>query len=483
MSTNPQLNPIKLTSGAKIASVTALDRIMWEFMHGRPECCIRAMMQFDRPLSDDILVNALKQLITLTPILSTQPRFRFWRGYWEFLNPNDISGLVSRMKVSSDEEEQKRLAYGVMAKPVDTSKPPYFRVTSVDGPCGSILILQTHHTIVDAGGAIRMFELFAKCYREIEKNPEWEAKTSLCMNRGYGQMMRQLKWWRFPLAPLAFVGLIFKILWRRVVCCSPIALVIIGDQADTTKLVDTPEPCAAITSIAPETMEKIWNWAKANGAKINDLIMAAQVSTIYQWNHVRGQGCMGVRSPYTVNLRHKWGEPEGTFANMSSFNVLHVDRPVTPGIALANLKPQLNRAKRSKYMKDIAFAMFLSVLPMSLIERIAIRVKRRVQSQARDSQLVANIGVIPESVGNYGSMRASSYVSGGPNIGGQSVLLSFASYRGTMTINMGYNSHHMNPETAQAYLECLRENFVKFGDDLYQPLPSYTRTDWVKHIG
>ena len=208
MSADFHYRSIGLIPGAKIASVTAVDRIMWEFMHGRPECCIRAMMHFDGPLSDDILMKALKQLIILTPILSAQPRFRFWRGYWEFVDPEDTARLVSRITAST-KEEQKRLADGVMANPADTTKPPYFRVTSVDGPDGSILFLQTHHTIVDAGGAIRMFELFAECYREIEKNPEWEAKTPLCMNRSYGQMMRQLRWWRFFLAPLVLSGSVY----------------------------------------------------------------------------------------------------------------------------------------------------------------------------------------------------------------------------------------------------------------------------------
>ncbi|MBE9573066.1 MAG: hypothetical protein IMF11_20765, partial [Proteobacteria bacterium] len=155
-------------------------------------------------------------------------------------------------------------------------------------------------------------------------------------------------------------------------------------------------------------------------------------------------------------------EPDGTYANMSSVETVEesVDKLLDVRTALQSLKPKLDEAKQTLGFGYFWWLLFLAPIPECLIRLIGRRLRKSLIETQNKSHAITNVGVIPENAGDFGHAHVLSYsilppVSPRPN-----VFFVMHSFKGALTVNMSFSSKHMKPDTAKAFLEKWRQQFM-----------------------
>ncbi|MFH2012603.1 MAG: condensation domain-containing protein [Pseudomonadota bacterium] len=445
-------------SNTFVAKESTIDRVIHHWMHKQPACCLWGIIGLDEPLSDEIIEKTLEILIDRVPIISARLKKGLWSGYWEFVEPGDIKTLMTK-KRASDAKEADRLLNEVIRNSIDADNPPVIRVTSIDLPDDHFFVLQVHHTVMDGEGAKQLFNLFAKIYRELENDPEWLPDNFPVMDRSWFQIAKYLKWHRFLIAPFIafkeFVIIIYILLNLR-----KIASVIIGDFPEKNKGFVPENPQMETFVINKNEMETINFRLNREGAKVNDLIMAALMTTVNAWNSACGKRFSRVLSGYTVDLRRWWGQPEGKYANMSAVCIALANTEDLADVhkAIKTLKPKFDKAKKEFGLKELWDVLSLKIQP-EVISRIAAFFVNRL---VKITHALTNIGIIPESAGNFGRIKARSYSMVAPFFPRPNLFFTATSYKDDLTVHCNFNGTHMRAETARNLMGQFKDNMLEF---------------------
>ncbi len=440
-----------------VVKEAAIDRPVHHWMHKQPACCVWGVAELDSPLSDEIIEKALVILINTVPILSARLKKGWWRGYWEFVEPGDMKSLITRKRLS-DNKRGKRLLKGVIRNPIDADKPPLIRITSIDLPGEHFFILQVHHTVMDGEGAKQVFNLFAEIYRELERDPQWLPHNYPAMDRDWLQIAKHLNWRTFLMVPfIAFkelVALVYILLLRRT------ASVITGDFPGKNKALYPEDPQTETFLIKETEIKSIKKNLQEHGATLNDLIMSALMTTINTWNSDRGERFSHVFSCYTADLRTWWGPPKGTFTNMSIICTAFAGTEYLSDVrkALKALKPKFDKAKREFGLKEIWDLLILRVQP-ELISRIAGFLILRL---AKKAHALTNIGIIPESTGDFGRVSAKSYSVIAPFFPSPNLIFTVTSFKNDLTVHCNFDGTHIKSETARDFIGRFKDNMLEF---------------------
>ena len=443
---------------AFITKEAVIDRLIHHWMYKQPTSCLWGIIGLNEPLSDEIIENALKILINTVPILSAGLKTRLWHGHWEFVEPGNIKTLITR-KTVSDREEANRLLKEIIRNPIAADNPPLIRITSIDLTDDHYLILQVHHYVMDGEGSKQLFALFAEIYRELEKDPRWQPTTCPVMNRSWFQMAKHLKWHRLVMVPvIAFKELLAVI--SALLKLNTSAAVIIGDFSENNKSFVPENPLIETFLIDDHEIDLIKARLKKEGAKVNDIIMAALMTTVNTWNLACGETFSYVLSIYTINVRRWLGQPEGSFANMSAIYpvVANSDDLVDVHKAIKILKNKFDKSKKNFGLKELWDILSLKIQPELMTKILSFLIVRAVKK----TQTLTNIGIIPESAGNFGRLKAKSYSLIAHPMPSPNLLFTASSYKNNLTVHCNFNETHMKPETAKNFMRQFRDNLLAF---------------------
>ncbi len=439
-----------------VAKETLLDSAIYCWMHDQQEACLWGIITLDAPLSDDIIEKVLAISIECVPIISSRLKRGLWGGKWLFVDPGDLRRLIAR-HTASNKKEAEQLLKEVIRNQIDTDDPPLVRVTSIDTSDEHYLVLQVHHIVMDGEGSKKYFELFAKIYRELEKDPEWRPAYISAMNRSWFQLTKFLKWRYYPLIPVAAFKdflMVLKLLFRL----KNTASIIMGDRPGHTDSIYPENPLFETIGIKGDELDKIKKNNKGINATINDFIMAALMTTVNDWNAAQGQSFSYVATGYTANLRRWWGWPKGIFANMSVICMVMAGKEelVDAHRALRTLKPKFDNAKKEFGLKELFDHVILFIQPEIAGRLVAYAIVRLVKY----THALTNIGIIPDHAGDFGTSKATSYSLLAPPMPSPNIIFTASGFKNSVTIHMNYNPGHMNPETAGAFLRQFKKNLL-----------------------
>ena len=443
---------------AFIAREAVIDRFVHRWIYKQPTACLWGIIGLDEPLSDQLIEKAVKILITIVPILSARLKKGLWCGHWEFVKPGNIKALISRKK-AFDQKDADLLLKEIIKNPIDPENPPSIRITSIDLPDDHYLILQVHHIIMDGEGSKELFDLFAEIYRKLEKDPQWQPDNFPVMDRSWFQIAKHLKWYKFLIAPIiAFKE--FGLVIHTILKLRKTASVIIGDFPDKSKNTIPEDPKVETFVVHDHEIDLIKARLKKEGAKVNDLIMAALMTTVNAWNSTHGETFSYVLSGYTVNLRRWWGRPTGTFANMSTicFVISETENLIDVHKAIKALKPKFDKAKKEFGLKELWDLLILKIQP-ELISRIFSFL---FVSVIKKTHAMTNIGIIPESAGDFGRIKATSYSLIAPPLPGPHLLYTATSYKDNLTIHCNFDGIHIKQKTVKNLMHQFKNNILEF---------------------
>lgn len=430
----------------KLPRTNATDCIVWAITKDRPNFCGWNIFEIDEPLCDDRITKSLEHLIRLIPVLIAKPRFGLWRGHWEFRDQVDIRRLATRVTAKTAEETTS-LINEILNIPIYLDKDPYIKLISIDGPGKHYFVVEIHHFVMDGEGFIHLLEQFASCYRKIQEEPDWRSEEPLETERSLWQIGAQLKWRQFLVG--ARQSRQHKKKMKPQAACG----VISGDFQGVSDTVEKPR--FESLRIDPISFAKVRAVIRRErkGYTVNDVLMATTMSTVCQWNRERGE-YRNVRTGFGVNLR-QWGKPKGTFANMSTVEMLEesAEKLLDVRIALQSLKPKLAEAKRTLGLKHFWMLLLLAPVPEYLLLRMGPLFRKAHRELQSKSHGMTNIGVMPQRAGDFGHAQALSCSIVAPVSPRPNVILTITIFKSALTVNMSYSGKHMKTETAKAFLE------------------------------
>ncbi len=456
----------RMKTNSRITKATHIDRGIYHWMQDQGTACIWGIAEITDALEYDRIKKSFQILIKMVPLLGSRLKLRPWGGGWESVDSGNLDRCIIRKNVDTKQQANDVLK-DIFKVAINMDRPPYFRIITIDCETAHYLVFQVHHVIVDGEGAKQLFNLFANIYRELQRNPDWQPKGKLDMNRSWRQFLQYLKWHQFIRAPFESVketiGLTGLLMGRK-----KTSGVIKGDTAGKTDSLFPTAPFFETIEIDNATLACMKNVHFQSKVKVNDMIMAGLMTTINQWNRLRCKKHSYLATIYTANLRRWWGQPSGIFANMSVIRFVRIktEDAKTVHQTMEAVKRKIDKAKKVFGIKEIWELFSMAMQP----EIIARGVGKLILRLCKEGHGLTNIGIIPESAGDFGHVKATAYSLLAPPLASPCVIFTASSYRNHLTVHGNFNTIHFKVETAKKFMEKFRLNLMELTNPCAVPI-------------
>jgi NRPS condensation-like uncharacterized protein len=331
-------------------------------------------------LDEEAVRGAVRAVLDAEPGLrARQSATSRWHSgfYWEYSEAPDLDPVLTATFADEGELERLRSALVSQSPPLRVSPPLRFLIAS--GPGGDALILNAHHSLVDGLSCLRLLRRVADKYSALVGSPTRspvEAPTQAAGDSGSSPMHR-----RSGEPP------------RRTSGLGPIA-----------KIAREPEPGARATRRGYGVRQLTWDgltdvaWLRPAGISVNDVLIAALMITIGDWNVSHGRSGPGlIRITMPVGDRAQAGS-DGLWANTS--RLTSVTARVAPGVAVLDLLGDV--AAQTTYAKEhqgpqvdfFSAALARAPIPVAIKDRVLRTALTLGGSFLCDTCLVSNLGVV-----------------------------------------------------------------------------------------
>lgn len=444
-----------MKKGDFVSRISFLDRLIYSWMHSYPLCCIWGVLELSGPPDNELLIKSAGLVIEAVPALNSRMDNGVLSKKWIYCGDFNPAALVSRLE-AEDSRDAETLLNRILKNPIPVDDPPLFRVVSINSPEKNFLVLQVHHYVMDGKGAKTMFALFADTYRNLSADPGYRPER-LNSDRSWMQFIKHVNPVKRLLAPLfnmkEFAGFIYFFLTYK-----KYVNVITGDRKSAPRSNEPADPCFAALYINDRELDLIRGENIKKGVKLNDRIMAALMVTLKKWNDPEGRKYSGVNSCYTADIRRWWGEPEGTFSNMSIVRMLSIPSGCLDNMedALACVKRKMDRAKREFGLAELWYMVLMGINPVFFSEVVCRFLKKFILR----INVLTNIGIIEDNAGNFGKIRALKYSLIAPPFAAPNILFTATGYRNSLTINCNFEPSYMSRHTCERLIERFRKNLL-----------------------
>lgn len=337
---------------------------------------------------------------SVSAVLASQPRImarrrpaRWRRGYhWEFPVPLGTEPVLLADYAGQEDLDRQRDAFLSCSPSLDAAPPLRFLLAS--GPDGDHLILNAHHAAFDGLSCLRLMREVASRYGSLLSSgqappsapaaplpapaPEATSRGSRSANP--------------PLNP----G------WRHGTAKGSAGEMPAGGVRGLTRSARVA-PGSAAGARLPGYGAHLVTWdgltvidsLRRDGVSVNDLLIAALMMTISEWNRARGGGDL-IKITMPVGDKAQAG-PDGLWANMSRLTTIAATVPAEarPADVIADVASQTMAAKEhtGPQLDRASRALAAAPLPVT-VKNMLLRSALRVAGPLFcDTSLVSNLGV------------------------------------------------------------------------------------------
>jgi NRPS condensation-like uncharacterized protein len=375
-------------------------------------------------LDASLVRAAVAAVLTAEPALrARQAPTGNWRSsyYWEFPPVTDTEPVQVRAYRDDAELAGRRAEFLSQSPSLRTSPPVRFLLAT--GPRGDRLVLNAHHACFDGLSALRLLRCVAAEYSTLTGESPVPAMHP-ARPRETGNADGPV------LPPRAGSGRIIRIAGAA----------------------DGRAPGYGAVQVAWAGLPAVAEYLKAAGCSVNDLLVAALIVTIQDWNasHGGGSGLIQITMPV--------GDPaqataEGQWANRSRLTKV-TSRP-RQGDTVAALLPEVAAQTRYAKVHDNGQVDLLSLLltraPVPVtVKRLSLRAMLRVLGPiCCDTSLISNLGVVtPVRFGTAGDtyvwFSTSAHLPRGLSVGAVTT-------EGTLRLTFRYRRALLTEAAAAAF--------------------------------
>jgi NRPS condensation-like uncharacterized protein len=313
---------------------------------------------------------AVLQMVAAHPLArARRRRSHGWhRGFtWEITDAPDLVPIDHRHWRTEAELAAHRYSLLASSPPLDLSPP--LRIRHAIGPNHDALILNVHHAAMDGLSCVRLLRSIAQCY---SGRPDPAGEDPLAVRVPVGR-------------PGSQVGDSTR---RR--CLRPAARLAMD-------CVDPGPGCGFhLLSIPFSTVR---SGLEKPAATVNDVLIAALVLTVGEWNESHGRSAGTVRVSMPINARATVGadEPLGNLSRLAVIARKQAHRRSADGL-LPDITRQTTAAKAAGGQQIDSLSRLFATpwLPVAVKARLLKVSQRLVGSAIADTLLLSNLGSVAD---------------------------------------------------------------------------------------
>jgi NRPS condensation-like uncharacterized protein len=339
----------------------------------------------------------------IAEVLGAHPRImarrlpgRWRRGYrWEYPVPAAADPVVFAGYAGEDDLDGARDAFLSVSPPL--SEAPPVRFMHARGPAGDCLILNAHHAAFDGLSCLRLAREVAAAYRP--QAPGAAASAAAAPNAHVPA----------PAVPAS------EAQWRSGVG----ALLTRGPaRLGTTRIAAGSGGAAGRPGYGAHLVTwegvALTDAVRSTGVSVNDLLIAALMVTVSDWNGTRGVGRGGRAGPGLIKITMPVGDkeqagPGGRWANLSRLTTVaaRISAGALPPDVLAGVARQTTAAKAANGPQlDLASRVLAAVpLPVTVKHALLRSALLVAGPLICDTSLVSNLGQVGDLM--FGGAPAS----------------------------------------------------------------------------
>ncbi|RJO63269.1 MAG: hypothetical protein C4523_21125 [Myxococcales bacterium] len=389
---------------------------------GLGEMVIPIVLEFESPLDETRLVEALQRLFQAHPLLACRVARQSRQPWYE----PAVEHARDAFTLTDSEEESRRF----LQAPIRLDEEPQLRACLRRGDRRNRLILRVAHTLADAGGVKEIAYDLALIYRRLREDPSFRLPSDVHGSRSFGQALRRVPWTVW----LRVFGLWLRSVRRGLIPFATHTLQLpAGSRGPLEYLV---------VGLSRSRIEKLKAYGRARQATLNDIVVAALYRALQEEHPWDGK--TGLRVQTTVDLR-RWylenGRPEA-ICNLSSFEYPYLAR--SPGsdfeTTLARISALTRRFKRG----GIGLASFF--LSVFFATRSYDRLRKRMEKLIHNPRLIVNL---PPTLTNLGPIAMENLRFDAPPRNAYllcppfyppAVGMGVSGYNGALTLSVGMPS-------------------------------------------
>jgi len=413
---------------------------------------------FDRRIDHDRLRDATSRLVSRVPPLGCRLVEGFFRAAFEPVPGLDTRDLAARREVA-DEAEVDAIAGDIVDSFLDVNRGPAMRVHQIDWSGGTRLVLHLHHCLADGRGTVRVMDELAGCYRHPDPRDDPRPPAPFDHGRGIGQILGGLgpaSWLRMP-AVLFREQIMRSFRMRRLGSFAHLGAGPTGESRGTSGAARH-----GTIRLDRAALARVRERCESLGATVNDYLMSGAIAAIAAWRRRLGTPERAlVPMVFASDLRERYRPDAAPFANLSAVHSFWVPAREVGSLeeTLLGVKRRIDGMKRRGLGLDgVLAASLASVLPARLGMALMGPAIRMMARTIRVMNGMTNIGILPDAVGSFGDgleARACSILA--PVFTAATTLFTVTTYRGALTLHMGYDRNGMSDEDAGRFRETLSD--------------------------
>lgn len=399
---------------------------------------IQMEMVFPDFLDAERLITALGLMLDAEPILGCRMVADSKFPYWQRLSGGERKNYLFTTN------ESDYLAF--RNRGLDCSKGPLLQACLFREAQGDRLLLKVAHQVSDAGGFKDIAAKLSAIYNRLGKEPGYKPEPNLGGRRDFGQIMRHIPLWAYPLIFVNFM----RQSWSNTVPASTLHL----------QMPQGPnEPLTySLVHIHTQRVEKIRQFGKAYDATINDVMVAAYYRALVKLAGWDNKSMLRLQT--TIDLR-RWylpNEKAGGICNLSVYEYPNLGR--TLGKDIGETVDMVSRSTMSRKnswpgLTDICLLPLLTLLSLESYVKLGIKGVAYLTKKKAFPNAFTNMGEIKKESVTFGIEPTRAYLLTPfifpPLFGG-----GMSMYQGELTLCGGVPAHAL--KTIDLFYQAIVEN-------------------------
>ena len=361
----------------------ALDKIISSGQDvGIADFMLQMELCFEHRLDEQRLARALELLLDAQPILGCRLVTEKKKVYWKRLGrpwPDIFFFAANPAEFDSFRN-----------RPIDSRRGPQISACLLRAADGDRLLVKVTHQVCDAGGLSDIVAQLSHIYTHLAKNPSYEPRPNIHGARHFGQIMRHLPWYIYPVLFFLFLR---TTLSYQIPKISHALQVPVGPPAPFTFV---------IRHLPPGLFTRLAAYGRLHQATVNDLMITAFYRALLKKEAWDGKAALRIQT--TVDLR-RWYIPSGKaegICNLSTYEHINLGRDPGDnfGATLSRVSA-ITRRKKSGWigLSELCTVPLAGLAPYAFMVQAGEKLlQERISSRNYPSGLT-NLGMIqPESV-------------------------------------------------------------------------------------
>ncbi len=447
-------------------TVTRLDALIDEI--GRRSVPFQLWGFWDIPgeLDEELLLRTVELLVFRAPVLGCRLKRGLWRDHWAPIDDLDIHSCVHVEHVAS-EVAALRAIDAIVDTILDIERGTGFAVHCFSYGSACRLVLHVHHLFVDGRGMANLMTELARLYCALVQDPSYRPDEPLDDRRGLWQIVRHLSFrnWLLMGINVLLEQILKSFVGRRGL--EPFSM---DKSSAVTGELGVARHLAI--ELEPGTLSRIRNWCATRKATVNDFLMTAIIVAIHRWNR-RGGPPTAKYLPlvFAADMRRRYAAEAGPVANLSSAHRFWLRQSEIGSFeeTARRVKMKMDQMKQLGLSTDgIAMILSGSWIPGFIARTLFRPVFSVIAKTMLAVSGLTNIGVLSADAGCFGADHTASRCSIlVPIFPVQNLLFGATTYRGRITLQMGYDGRGLSNAAARDFKEHLLAT-VKEGLETYR---------------